>query len=98
MKFIYGVILVIGSLISHINSSPIYSPHNKQINLDPAIVVTKPNKIILFNKDENSTKSLDIDITPPPPNPINDIMPANFILPDGTILYTPKDSKPFINS
>ncbi len=87
MKIIYSAILMIGTLFSQIYSLPI-------IDLDPAIVV-KQNK-------NNTTKEI---IPPPPPpappgpvliNNYDDIMPDKFVLPDGSIIYTPKDSEPFI--
>ncbi len=99
VKIIYTTIIMLSSLLSQISSLPIYSNHNKQIHLDPAIVVTKPtHEPILY-------EPLELAIVPPsappaPPGPIilNDIMPAKFVLPDGSIIYTPKDSKPFIIS
>lgn len=80
--------------------------------LEPAIVVTqgKPmptNQPILYEPAEIAKLANSFIVPPPPPpgepgpiitdtNIINDIMPAKFVLPDGKIIYTPKDIKPFI--
>jgi hypothetical protein len=121
MKIIYSAILMIGAIIAQVCSLPIiYSPHNtnnnnnqnQQIDIGPAIVVTRPHKPILYNPvNENETIPILYDentnnngIVPPPPPPappgplLDDIMPAKFALPDGTIIYTSKDIKPFIIS
>ncbi len=98
VKIIYAAIYILSSL-SQIYSLPIYVNH-KEIHLDPAIVVTKPmSEQYLYEPLELSI--IRPPIPPPsPPGPIilNDIMPAKFVLPDGSIIYTPKDSEPFIIS
>ncbi len=95
MKFIYKVFLILGSLLSQVCSLPIiYDPQ------DPAIVVTQ-GKPILYEPLEQTVEAIFPPPPPPaPPGPIetNDIMPAKFVLPDGNIIYTPKDIKPFIVS
>ena len=118
MKNIYSAILMLGALIARINSLPIiYSPHGaitnqkqQQIDMGPAIVVTRPTKPVILYKptNENETETTPIlyenepSIVPPPPPPappgpiLDDIMPAKFVLPDGSIIYTPQDIKPFI--
>ncbi len=98
MKFIYSIILVIGTLIFQAFTLPI---NNNIFDLGPAIVV-KQHKPILYNPVENTTEIEPAIVPPPPPpappGPIDDIMPTKFVLPDGNILYTPKDIKPFIIS
>ncbi len=44
MRFIYSVCIIIGAVISAINSLPVPNNHNNQIkiDLDPAIVITRP--------------------------------------------------------
>ncbi len=96
MKFIYKVFLILGSLLAQVCSLPIiYEPHG------PAIVVTQ-GKPIIYEPLEQTVGAI---VPPPPPpappgpidtNNIDDIMPAKFVLPDGNIIYTPKDIKPFI--
>ncbi len=112
-----------GYLFGQITSTPIYS-QNKQtkIDLNPAIVVTKPSQPILYDNDQA--------IVPPPPppappGPIDEIYSVNdtiiephfpeeaivppppppsppgplytkIILPDGAVLYTPMDIRPFL--
>ncbi len=106
MKFIYSVILIISTFLSRVNSLPIINKY-QHIDTDPAIVVTRPNKQtnnILFNPVNETDPILfenEPAIVPPPPPPAPPgpiLMPAKFILPDGTIIYTPKDISPFIIS
>jgi hypothetical protein len=106
MKIIYSAILMLGYLFGQIASIPIiYLPGPKEnTNLDPAIVVTRPTKPILY-VNENDTAI--VPPPPAPPGPINfdeiepveilgPVMSDTFVLPDGQILYTPKDITPFL--
>ena len=111
---------MLGYLFGQITSTPIYS-QNKQtkIDLNPAIVVTKPSQPILYDNDPA------IISQPPPPGAIDEIYSVNdtiiephfseeaivpppppsappgplytkIILPDGAVLYTPIDIRPFL--
>ncbi len=72
---------MLGTLLSQVCSLPIiYSSHDKQVHLDPAVVVKKvlPVKPILYNSS-SFNKSDIVPPPPPPPEPIyDDLMPTRW--------------------
>ncbi len=88
MKLLYKIALILGSLIHSISSIPII-PHDTNINLDPAIVVTHPRssaitttiqpttEFILYNTDDTVGAIVPPPPPPAPPGPIYSVYQHN---------------------
>ncbi len=102
MNIIYKTIFILGSLLSQVFTLPIYAPHNNQIHLDPAIVVTRPTNHP--SSDPILYEPLELSPVVVPQSPegtrklLENFQPRKVILSDGSIIYTPKDIKPFMIS
>ncbi len=120
MNIIYKTIFILGSLLSQVFTLPIYAPHNNQIHLDPAIVVTRPTNhpssdpilyeplelspVVVQPSDPILYEPLELSPVVVPQSPegtrklLENFQPRKVILSDGSIIYTPKDIKPFMIS
>ncbi len=88
---------MLGYLFGQITSTPIYNQHNH----DTAIVVTRPvkpaNEIYSINDTIMDPDFPEEAIVPPPPPPVpHGPLYTKIILPDGSVLYTPMDIRPFL--